>query len=284
MSDIADSNSDCTSLNESSDDEVNTSSHETIKNTDGRLTSPWGRASNRKSALKPNITCRLRSFKHHYPLELEPSFKYTLPANGFDVHFHEFRGLGPPPADIGCPGDVYIDTTEGSLALHVAMQRRKWKRWTGHIVEFSGARGGRHTFGFDHPLVRDRTLWCTSKSVVWYAHNTLRSSPSFTGRDTQASCFLSRILHGDADQPAQLGKRARDDDSEDEEDQERTLVDINLLGENKRIDARIDMTGACNNFLFEGNGYKAHQCSERTTWPRCVIHAILISCQSFQLS
>jgi hypothetical protein len=46
------------------------------------------------------------------------------------VPFFEFRGSGAPPADLGTPGDVYIDLTPDVHALYCRSEE-DWARWAG---------------------------------------------------------------------------------------------------------------------------------------------------------
>jgi hypothetical protein len=76
----------------------------------------------------------------------------------FQSSFLEFRSLGPPPADIGHPSDVWIDTTPNSYAIY-AKTLLVWVRWGGRYIENGSL--------IRHPYFPTLCLWCTKNEVVW---------------------------------------------------------------------------------------------------------------------
>ncbi|KAJ7733292.1 hypothetical protein B0H16DRAFT_1768545 [Mycena metata] len=89
---------------------------------------PCDQNPNPKSLVKPETTFSVRHIKMSV-LSIDANYPYTLsPIEGIfpnkgdsyafiPVPYFEFCGLGAPPADVGTPGDVYIDTTPGAQAL-----------------------------------------------------------------------------------------------------------------------------------------------------------------------
>ncbi|KAF8130044.1 hypothetical protein K438DRAFT_863810 [Mycena galopus ATCC 62051] len=92
------------------------------------------------SRLKPGITSSLKYMKMvnnavpaNYPYALPP-VEGLLYGHKASVHqylpvpFFEFRGAGAPPADLGTPGDVYINLTPTAHALYCKAEE-DWARW-----------------------------------------------------------------------------------------------------------------------------------------------------------
>ncbi|KAJ7661432.1 hypothetical protein DFH06DRAFT_1325724 [Mycena polygramma] len=92
------------------------------------------------SRLKPEVTFTLKYIKMctdkipaNYPYALPPIdglYRNTGLYEFLPVPFFEFCGTGAPPADIGTPGDVYIDLTPGAHALY-SKSEEDWARWAG---------------------------------------------------------------------------------------------------------------------------------------------------------
>ena len=94
------------------------------------------------------VTCLLRSFQ----------------LSGKSHGFSEFQGPGPPAAELGSPGDIYIDTTEGKHALY-ARYPNEWKEWRGMRA------GTIDTSSIPHPDIPGRVLgiMANSGSIGWFS-------------------------------------------------------------------------------------------------------------------
>ncbi|KAJ7815974.1 hypothetical protein B0H14DRAFT_3744686 [Mycena olivaceomarginata] len=96
---------------------------------------------NPRSRLKPDTTSTIKYIKM-YAGAIPTTYPYALPlVPGLygqkgtvyeyrPVPFFEFRGSGAPPADLGTPGDVYIDLTPDAHALYCKSEE-DWARWAG---------------------------------------------------------------------------------------------------------------------------------------------------------
>ena len=113
--------------------------------------------------------------RRHFTVKTLPeSFPYeVIRDNGLQVHYFEFRGQGPPPADLGHPGDVWLNVRPGELSLY-ARTLTEWVIWP-------GPRKAKKQM-FEHPLVPGRYLWCTRKHVLWYTCDGIRKSASLQTR------------------------------------------------------------------------------------------------------
>ncbi|KAI9512736.1 hypothetical protein F5148DRAFT_1161216 [Russula earlei] len=109
--------------------------------------------------------------RRHFTVKTLPeSFPYeVIRDNGLQIHYFEFRGQGPPPADLGFPGDVWLNVRPGELSLY-ARTLSEWVIWP-------GPRKAKKQM-FEHPLVPGRYLWCTRKHVLWYTCDGIRKSAS----------------------------------------------------------------------------------------------------------
>ncbi|KAJ7476838.1 hypothetical protein B0H11DRAFT_1301937 [Mycena galericulata] len=118
-----------------------------------------------KSALKPDTTFTLKFMKMR-PDAIPASYPYLTPAipglyrnSGVNEHlpvpFFEFRGTGAPPADVGSPGDVYIDCTPAAHALY-SRSEVDWTRWAGPADAADTP--------LAHPLFAD----CASARYLWF--------------------------------------------------------------------------------------------------------------------
>lgn len=131
-----------------------------------------------RSIERPDIVCHNREFyvrelPEDYPYQLETSKEWTNIA----IPFYEFRGRGPPPTDIGNPGDIYLQTGVETFILHVRTGT-EWKVWDplptwGSIVppasEFLA-----------HPDSKglNRYFWCDGYQLGWYALSSVRNKRS----------------------------------------------------------------------------------------------------------
>ncbi|KAI0254202.1 hypothetical protein BJV78DRAFT_1186083 [Lactifluus subvellereus] len=113
--------------------------------------------------------------RRHFTVKTLPdSFPYeVIHDNGLQIHYFEFRGQGPPPADLGYPGDVWLNVRPGELSLY-ARTLSDWVIWP-------GPRKAKKQM-FEHPLVPGRYLWCTRKHVLWYTCDGIRKSASLQTR------------------------------------------------------------------------------------------------------
>ncbi|EDR05093.1 uncharacterized protein LACBIDRAFT_294980 [Laccaria bicolor S238N-H82] len=106
-----------------------------------------GSVFNRNQAAT-GVTCLLRSFQ----------------LSGKSHGFSEFQGPGPPAAELGSPGDIYIDTTEGKHALY-ARYPNKWKEWRKMRA------GTIDTSSIPHPDFPNRILgiMVNSGNIGWFS-------------------------------------------------------------------------------------------------------------------
>jgi hypothetical protein len=113
--------------------------------------------------------------RRHFTVKTLPeSFPYeVIRDNGLQIHYFEFRGQGQPPADLGYPGDVWLNVRPGELSLY-ARTLTEWVIWP-------GPRKAKKQM-FEHPLVPGRYLWCTRKHVLWYTCDGIRKSASLQTR------------------------------------------------------------------------------------------------------
>lgn len=113
--------------------------------------------------------------RRHFTVKTLPdSFPYeVIRDNGLQIHYFEFRGQGPPPTDLGFPGDVWLNVRPGELSLY-ARTLTEWVIWP-------GPRKAKKQM-FEHPLVPGRYLWCTRKHVLWYTCDGIRKSASLQTR------------------------------------------------------------------------------------------------------
>ncbi|KAF8156259.1 hypothetical protein K438DRAFT_1942836 [Mycena galopus ATCC 62051] len=99
---------------------------------------PCYRNPNPSSRLKPNTVFSLKYIKM-YTKSIPANYPYALPPidglygkvkvfEYLPLPFFEFRGAGAPPADLGTPGDVYIDLTPGAHALYCKCEE-DWACW-----------------------------------------------------------------------------------------------------------------------------------------------------------
>ena len=64
--------------------------------------------------------------------------------------------MGPPPHEIGRPGDIYVDNSSESLAIY-GRDKVRWVIWPGPGLFFR------------HPTLEDRYLWCSEDRIAWYS-------------------------------------------------------------------------------------------------------------------
>jgi hypothetical protein len=131
------------------------------------------------SVEQPGIICHNREF---YVRELPEDYPYQLEtpsesSTNITIPFYEFRGKGPPPTDIGNPGDVYIETGADAFALYAKM-RTGWKTWD-PLPTWGGIFPPASEF-LAHPDLENlnRFFWCDGYQLGWYALSGVRGKRS----------------------------------------------------------------------------------------------------------
>jgi len=115
------------------------------------------------------VTCLLKSFK----------------ISGKTIGFSEFQGPGPPAAELGSPGDIYIDSTEGEHALY-ARYPNEWKEWR-----------GMHTSPISHPDIPSRVLgiMVNSSSISWFSKGNAPGDTPCHSYDVRADPSDQNLLY-----------------------------------------------------------------------------------------
>ncbi|KAJ6544338.1 hypothetical protein B0H19DRAFT_1380620 [Mycena capillaripes] len=172
------------------------------------------------SMLKPETTFTLKYIKMasdkvpaNYPYALPPVdglYRNVGLLEFLPVPFFEFRGPGAPPADVGTPGDVYIDLTPNAHALY-SKSEEDWTRWAGpaaiempshpHFVD-----GGRARYLWFHP--QQGVEWVCARTIM-RRQQVLRTAGLLKAVHTAsaqssldlASMILGKYLTGSAPQP-----------------------------------------------------------------------------------
>jgi hypothetical protein len=133
---------------------------------------PWLDNPAPTSCIQPGITRVLKTFRvnkwyfpTHYPYRMHgPEIRGSYTQTRI-VPFFLFGGLGPPPNDIGYPGDIYRDTnTARDYALYVRF-KNTWVPWTG--VATAGEPIHEHSNLLHHPNLTAHFLWCTDSEITW---------------------------------------------------------------------------------------------------------------------
>ncbi|KAF7360741.1 hypothetical protein MVEN_00806000 [Mycena venus] len=126
-----------------------------------------------------------RSFSIN-PVVLAAGHPYALSSSNpyCTIHFFEFRGIGPPSADFGHAGDVYVDLTPRLHALYWrerdtvrGVGAGQWRRWTGLLLD----KVPLYKFLVPHPWARsaetsDLYLWVDPGGVTWTSKDNLCAS------------------------------------------------------------------------------------------------------------
>ena len=117
---------------------------------------------NPRSVLQPGIQCRQDSFfvqsvPAAFPYETQPSAN-----NRIQIHHLIIDGQGPPPDDVGHPGDIYFDYINSGILdfdplVLYARTERSWLLWPGKDLEDL----------LQHPHLPDYFLWEKRKSFGW---------------------------------------------------------------------------------------------------------------------
>lgn len=145
-----------------------------------RLPNPWLDDPVPKSIIQPGITATLQFFSHDVK-ELE-RYLYRLGGNNeSQVVYYEYLGMGPPPRDIGYPGDIYIDTTPDAEA---AYGRGFWG-WSEPASSSDLA---------VHPQIVGRFLWCTAREVGWFLKMDVVAACKERGSSYMTSQWLADVV------------------------------------------------------------------------------------------
>ncbi|KAJ7701239.1 hypothetical protein B0H17DRAFT_1046270 [Mycena rosella] len=100
------------------------------------------------------------------------------------IHFVEFRGMGPPSADFGAAGDVYVDVNPRGHSLYWRERditrgfgAGQWTRWTALLLD----KVPLHKFLVPHPWAAnpeasDLYLWVDPAGVKWTSKDELCAS------------------------------------------------------------------------------------------------------------
>ena len=116
--------------------------------------------------MAPSNSSGYTKFKRQYKPFDDPTRKKL--SNPYD----EWHGVGPPPPQLGVPGDVYIDTTEGQEELYAKdidcflseNGTGGWTRWKGPTTAKKAIK---------HPSVVSRYLECNGRMVGWVSERQL---------------------------------------------------------------------------------------------------------------
>jgi hypothetical protein len=108
---------------------------------------PWGEKPPPESVRRQQIKSR------HFRGDTYPPS--TFPGGPIPTSYVRFSGIGPPPNEVGRPGDIYVDNSPESLGLY-GRHQLKWLIWPGPGLLFR------------HPTLDDRYLWCSEQQIAWY--------------------------------------------------------------------------------------------------------------------
>ncbi|KAJ7775639.1 hypothetical protein DFH07DRAFT_952027 [Mycena maculata] len=94
-------------------------------------------------------------------LNVGPDFPFHLELveDRYRVRFLEFRSSSDPPADIGNPGDIWLNVSPASYVLFALNANKEWVRWC-PTLDTAGM--------IVHPFLPLYALWCTIKQASWY--------------------------------------------------------------------------------------------------------------------
>jgi hypothetical protein len=99
--------------------------------------------------------------------------------------------MGPPPHEIGKPGDIYVDNSSELPALYGRDQIR-WVVWPGPELFFR------------HPTLEDRFLWCSEERIAWYPGKFVVDDAKARSGQTKSE-MIQRALKSEADGLSILG-------------------------------------------------------------------------------
>jgi hypothetical protein len=141
---------------------------------DESLPNPWLDNPTPVSKEYPEIQFRLKDFHNSTRLMHARGRTWPYRLHLFDeamIMFFEFRGYGPPPDDVGHPGDVYIDLTR-SIGSPYLLYVHGLDQWD--CVDWSSDPDQSSFPVPKHPLLKDRFLSGTKgKQFSWVTQETL---------------------------------------------------------------------------------------------------------------
>jgi hypothetical protein len=138
------------------------------------LPHPWPDNLLPKPKNRPDVFYQLKSFRAPY-LPAQYPYRSLPQRNAHNIQYFLFTGLGPPPNDIGYPGDIYMDSTKHMYALYGRMQNQ-WAPWTGIL---SSARKPRRIANLlVHPNLPGFYLWCKGNDITWLSHHDISKNVS----------------------------------------------------------------------------------------------------------
>src|ERR1700734_868863 len=130
----------------------------------------------RKSGITSNIT----EISRHFYIDSDPvplSYPYDVQTSPTKtrIPFCELRGNGPPPLDIGHPGDIYLDLAKPSDYALYSKGISSWARWPGPDPNPLLPAAPPAKDLISHPHFEDpaRFLWCNGVVISWYARNSI---------------------------------------------------------------------------------------------------------------
>lgn len=137
--------------------------------------------------------------------------------DGRSKAYHEFRGVGAPPEDIGDVGDIYFDLTPESYAVY-GRYPKLWIKWE-QVVGKDGPFSNRGLLS--HPFLTDKYLWINKSGGVWFSKSTIaKEMRKLPNRlfPRPAKKFISEFLKHDQQQSKVFTntKRCRPDNNGDE--------------------------------------------------------------------
>lgn len=142
------------------------------------------------SLEQPRLQITLKGFQlHHEHHGLYPFRLNTKLGDEATIYFYEMHGFGPPPTDVGYPGDVYIDISPFAHALWAIITPNggEWTRWT-------------PVKAIQHPHIEYYYLWCSTRGEVsWYPGNMYSAlSQNENYRKRNAADLIAEMLRANA--------------------------------------------------------------------------------------
>jgi hypothetical protein len=89
--------------------------------------------------------------------------------DGSTILYMQFRGYGSPPAELGKPGDMFLDMSLMTYRLFV--KYAAWREWPGAYSRPTNDL-------FLHPDDKTRVVWCSHNDISWYKTVSLSSARS----------------------------------------------------------------------------------------------------------
>ncbi|KII93144.1 hypothetical protein PLICRDRAFT_35326 [Plicaturopsis crispa FD-325 SS-3] len=156
---------------------------------------PWLDNPKPTSKIQPNIKVKLKTFRLGFgdgqdpaswppegypyrpivPFLSEPppwgKRRKSQPSRGSaTVHYFEMHGRGPPPDDIGYPGDIYVDLNPRRYCLYYRdlAQWSRYHHWQPKEDGYYGSRRRADPATTRHPLIDNVLLWIyPTGQLVW---------------------------------------------------------------------------------------------------------------------